>query len=1200
MYTVQYLFSEGSVAIVSDEITLILPETPPNPLELLYLPFVNGMVCQPTTDLGNEVTIRYQQATGYQMCRGIRKAADEVQVVLADHNSSVNFAESVRSRVAKRFACSSLMLEPKWPPRRTSYASIDLSQSSEASFESGDETSDLPRVQEPNIGAPLPSRSETQVRAESDPKLPEGATGNSPLLSYAQLNFISPVSGSRTMIERSTGIQVSRDGDFINLSAMPKHAVLSTQAATPVLRAENDIKRRLKRPSTKPVQTTGNDIDWDEDLRDNVAGPVAPAAKKPKTASATMKAKKVASRKNPQSKSKGVDIPKNTSKSNAKPSKKITANTRAHRMTAKRPAKYVENSESDSESEGEDQPSSVVHDSNPFVSKVPSKEDNVQIDDSQSKEKDGLKSYDTGGINTPRPKEASSSPHQAPPEVKDAVQDEDVNNSRLMDTVARADTLARSDTSFGTKIAQALTAKACLRVPAVEQPPKRSFGNVKNFVEAVNDARNSSPQKNPTKEPRSSQLVSRKDVVHQAPSNVQRPADSHAQHSLAQVQAAGPPKIRPESCISHRSSAGGRQQSDDIQTAPEDADCTIVPAKDLQQAPPKPIEREMENTTLNRIPKKDLEVTAVGVTQVEHENNVVDVVTTAANKSKEIQIKDFNTRDKTPEMGLPKPATTAAKWSASKQQSRKVLHDIRKGIMAQKSMGPPPLPRRFERRNIQSPNHMTSKGGNSSSLMADGGAQQKTPIVSFGTQGPRNQGVVSPSKQPKLANAGVPVPAQTGKHAATKRHKKIVLSEPITLPKLAAMSGGVRDQSPDVVDGDEGILVQEENAFESTVAGQSSDVSDGDEIVWVQVRNAVEEVSADNAISRAHASRSSRVDKNGSPRLLQTRKFLPYAAKVGEISETSAHSVSSAFTSDELEDSMATDESSFSPIPIDSKPPLQKALQPIKSKMMQSRVSIGLGDILSAQYPDASKVMNTAVFKKQAGFALSKAPVVMEKASTDVQEVCDVPQPKPSIQRHITPVEANHDSSFSSPQQHLLSDPNTRILRLGPKPPAGTPKAVVEASPTPTSFKTGFKNMLIPPLPPPLAKQGQRDQAGHPTSKGKRNGGPTTKDEDLTLINDEDFVQHGHLRLTNRCWPDRSPDFYTDSQSSTMLEHVQPRKDPRKEVRGASPTEIRTTQQHMLNTLNQVVNVSYCHPFPRYDALWLSLALYCIPTSNKA
>ena len=286
---------------------------------------------------------------------------------------------------------------------------------------------------------------------------------------------------------------------------------------------------------------------------------------------------------------------------------------------------------------------------------------------------------------------------------------------------------------------------------------------------------------------------------------------------------------------------------------------------------------------------------------------------------------------------------------------------------------------------------------------------------------------------------------------------------------------------------------------------------------------------------------------------------------------------------------MATDESSFSPIPIDSKRPMQKALQPIKSKMMQSRVSIGLGDILSAQYPDASKVMNTAVFKKQAGFALSKAPVVMEKASTDVQEVCDVPQPKPSIQRHITPVEANHDSSFSSPQQHLLSDPNTHILRLGPKPPAGTPKTVVEASPTPTSFKTGFKNMLIPPLPPPPAKQGQHDQAGHPTSKGKRKGGPTTKDEDLTLINDEDFVQHGHLRLTNRRWPDRSPDFYTDSQSSIMLEHVQPRKDPRKdlrkEVRGASPTEIRTTQQHMLNTLNQVVNVSYCHPFSRYDAL---------------
>jgi hypothetical protein len=1132
VYAVQYLFSDGSVAIVSDEITLILPQTSQNPLEFLYLPLVNGMVCQPTTNLGNKVTIRYRRATGYQMCRGIKKAADEVQVVLADHNSSVKFAESVQSRVAKQFAYSPV-LKPKRPPRRTSYASVDLGQSSEASLESGDETSDLPLVPEPNIGAPLQSRSGIRVRAESNSYLQERATGSSPLLSYAQLNFIPLVSGSRTTIESSPDIQASRDGDFIKLSVMPKHAMLSMQAATPVLRAENDIKGRLKRPTTRPVQTTGKDIDWDEGLRDNVAGPMAPVAKKPKTAPAnTKKAKKVASHKNLQSKSKGVDISKNTSRPGAKPSRKIATNTWTRRTTAKKPAKYVENS---AEFEGSDQCSSVAQDSNPFVSKVLSKEDSVQIDDSQSKEEGGLELYDLDGINTPCPKGANSSPYQAPAEVKEAIPDESVNDSYPMGTMAREETLARNDTSFGTKIAQALIAKACLRVPAIEQPPRRSFGNVKNFVEAVNDARNSSPQKNPSKESRSSQSVSRKDVV-QTPSNVQRPADSLPQHSLAQAQAAGPPKIRPDSYISHRSSAGGKPKSDDIQTAPKNAECIIVPGKDLQQAPSKPIELEMKNTTPSHIPKEDLDLTTVGVTRVEHENNVVDAVTTTANKSKEVQIKDF---------------------------------------MPQKSMGPPPLPRRSERRNIQSPNHLTSKGGNSPFLITDGRAQQKTPIVSFGTQGPRNQGVVSPSKQPKLASACVPVPTQTGKHAATKR-QKTVLSEPITLPELAATSCGARDQSPNVVDGDEGILVQEENASESTTVGQSSDVNDGDEIVQMQVGN------ANNAISRTHASRSSRVDKNGSPRLFQTRKFPSYAAKVGEIS---AHSESSAFTSNELEDSMATDESSFSPLCIDSKRLSQKALQPIKSKMMQPRVSIGLGDILSAKYPDASEIMNTAAFKKQAGFVLSKVPVVVEKASTDVQEVCNVPQPKPSIQQQIIPVEANYGSSFSSPQQYLLSNPNTHIARLGPKPPPGTPKAVAEASPTPTSFKTGFKNMLILPLPPPPTKQGQRDQAGHPTSKGKRKSGSTTKDEDLTLINDEDFVQYGHLQLTNRCWPGQSPDSYTNSQSSTMPEHVPPREDPRKEVRGASPTEIRRTQQHMLDTLNQVVNVSYCHQLPRYDTL---------------
>jgi hypothetical protein len=1008
------------------------------------------------------------------------------------------------------------------------------------------------------------------------------------------LNFISPVSGNRATIESSSGIQASRDGDFIKLSAMPKQEMLPMQAATPTLRAENDIKRRLKRPSTKVVQTTGNDIDWDEDLRDNFAGPVAPAAKKPKTASTNAKkkkAKKVASRKNPQPRSKGLDTPKNTSKSKAKPSRKIATSTWTRRTTAKKSGKSGEDSESDSELEGKDQASSVAQDSNPLMSKkVPSKEDNVQIDDSQGREKDGQHPYDLGGINNPNAKGSSSSPHQAPAKVKEALQEEEVNDSHPMDTVARGGALAQNEISFGTKIAQTLTAKARLRVPAVEQPPKKSFGDVKIFVEAVNDARNSSPQK-PSKEQRNSHPVNQNDVVHHTSSNVQRPADSHVQHSLAQAQAAGPLKIRPETCIGDRSSAGGKQQSGDIQTAPEDVECTIIPGEDLQQARPKPIEHYMENTTTSRIPKEDLELAAVAVTQVAHENT---------NKSKEIQIKDFNIGDKSSEIGLPKHATTAAKWSASKQQPLKVLHDIRKGTMAQKSMEPPPLPRRSEPRNIQSPNHMTSKGEATSYLMTGDRAQQKTPIVSFGAHGPRNQGVVSPSKQPKLTNTCVPVPAQTGKHAAAKRQKKIVLSEPITLPELAAMSGGASGQNPDVVDRDEGTLVHEENAFESTAVGQSSDVSDGDKIVRVQVGNAVEEVPTGNVISRRSASQSSRVDKNGSPRLLPTRKSLPYVAKSGELSTTSAHSESSAFTSDELEDSVAPDESSFSTIPIQSKRPSQKALQPIKSKMMQSRVSIGLGSILSAKYPEASKVMNMAVFEKQAASALSKAPVVVEKASPDIQKVRNVPQLKSSIQQQIIPVEANYAPSSSSPtQQQLLSDPNSRIIRLGPKSLESTPKAVEEASRTPTSFKTGFKNMLMPPPPLPPAKQGQHNQTGPPTSKGKRKGGPTTEDEDLTLINDEDFVQHGHVRLVNRCRPDRSPDSYTDSQSSTMPEHVQPRKDPRKEARGASPTEIRTTQQHILNTLNQIVNVSDCHPFVRCATIWLSLAFYCIFTSNK-
>jgi hypothetical protein len=1159
VYDAQYLFSEGSVAIISDEITLVLPATSSTPLEFLHLPLVNGMVCQPMTDLGNTVMIRYQRTTGYQICRGIKKAADEVQVVLADHNSCVHFAESVRSRVAKRFMYSSPVLKPKRPPRRTSYASIDLNQSSEASLESDDDTHGFPRVPESNIEVPLLSRPKTQVQAEGDRDMQERAAGSSILPSHVQLNFISPVSSNRPPIESSSDIQASRDRDFIKLSSMPKRATLSTQTTTPALLVKNDIKRRLKRPGTKAVQITGNDVDWDEDLRDIVAEPVDPAKKKPKAASTyAKKAKNVARRKNLQPKSKGVDIPKNTRQSNAKLTRKIATNTQTRCTTTKKPAKYVENSKSDSESQDEDRASPAVQDCHPLVSKkVPLKEDSVQIDDSQGQEKDGLKSYDLSSINTPRLKGASF-PHQALADVEEAAQDEEANDSHPMDAMARAEVLTRNDASFGTKLTQALTANACLRVPTVGRSPKRPFGNVKKFVAAVNDAKNGSPQKDPSKKPRSSPPANRKDVVHRMPSNAQSPADSHARHSLAQSQAAGP-----ESCVSLQSPEGGNQQNNGIQTAPEAA---VALERDPQQVLSK---------------------------SVEPKNDVVDTPTTTTNRSEEIQAHDFNIGDKSSETDLPKRATAAAKWSASKQQSPKVVHDICKGIITQKSMGPPPLPRRSERRNIQSSNHMTSKGGNISSRMTDGRAQQKTPIIGFGTHGPRNQGVVLLGQQPKLANACVSVPEQTGRHAAAKRQKKVVMSEPITLPQLAAARGGANDQSPDNVDKGEGILMQE-NAFESTAISPRVHVIDGDEIVRAQVGSAVEEIPAAKDILRRNAWQLSRVDKNGSPRLLQTRKVIPYAANLEEVSDASAHSGSSGVTSDELEHSMVTDESNFSPIPLDSKRPWQKAFRPIKSKMMQSRVSIGLGDILSAKYPDAAKVMNTATFKKRTEFALSKAPFVVEKASASVR---NVPQPKPSIQQ-IIPVEADHDSLFSSPQQHLLSDPNTPIVRLGPEPPADTPIVVAKASPTPTSFETGFKNILLPYPPLPPVKQGQRGQMAHPTSKGKRKGGPAANDEDLTLINDDDFIQHGHL--TNRCWSDPTPDSYTDSQSSTMLEHVQPRKNPDKGARGAWPTEMRTTQQHMLNTLNQIVHVSYCHGFLRYNGLWLRLTRYCVPTSNEA
>ena len=1178
----QYSEDKTSVAIISDDIMLILPATSSQALRFLQLPLLDGMVCQPTDDLGNEVTIRYPRTIGYQIFHGVKRAAEDIHLVLRDHSQSTAFAESVQNRVAKRLEDTSAAFKRRTAFQRTSYALVDLSQSRETSMDSNEEISNPAHTPESNLAATPPSQFETHVAAESLQNRQERAPRGSPPLPQALTNSEADSSGNRAASNAPVGLRAAGKEKLAKRSTTKEAAMSSTQAVGSAPEPRNDSQRRLKRPSTKYAwDAAGNDIDWDEGLRNDGIGPGASAAKKPKTTSTkAKKAKKAATGKTSQLWPEGEDEQKKTTKAKAKaPSAKTAAITRTRRAATLKSSKFIEESESDLEDEGDDQPISVVQDSDPLILKQTlSKKDEVGVDDSQSQDNGGgLNSRELDNIEnlSTRVSDPVSLPEAQ--KQKSTVQDEAANDYYPMDIKARTDALAQNDTSFGTKIAQTLTAKTNLPIATIDQPSRKSFGDAKKFVETVNVTRNSSPQKSPPKQPRIVKPLCQEAAIHQSPSVDQRPANSTTYHSPAQVRFAKPLKHRPETHIAHSGPAGGCPQSDDISVAYDEAAPTSISSEDLREKASPSLQGDDMEAAPRGILKKDLDLAAVAVTQAVYQKTVVNTIETAEDGDKENPVKRSGFRDESPKIELSKPATAVSRWSPNKRQSRKLLYEISEGARAQKSMDPPPLPRRSKRRSVRSPINMTTDEFDSSLLMTDEHIQRKTPMVSFGVQDPRNQGVASPSKQSKVADASVPVPPETEKHAAAKRQKKLVLSDPVTLPALAAHSDIVRGRSSEVIEDGGEILIQEGNAVDSIAVGQSSNANDEDEGVLLQQESAVELAPRADNFSRINAWQSSRVDENGSPRLPQDqpRKSPASGPKLPKASATSDHSENDAFASEELEHSVYTENGSSSPAIVCPEQPSARFAEAPKTRMIHTRASIGLQDVVSKTFPQASTSMNTSVFKKQAESTLSKPPVVVEKTVTVVQKTRNLSQPKTCVHPQAVQIESDRAPPLPSPQQ-LVSDLTARVIRLGPRTSAGSWEPVEEASPTPASFKTGFRNLLMPPPPLPPLRYEKPARMAPPARQGKRKSGLLAEDEDPTLINDKESVEHGRpIRPTTRCRSQQSPDPSTDSVSPPTPEDVPAKNDSREEEHHqASSPAIRITQQHILNVLNRAATVS--------------------------
>src|SRR2546423_6216362 len=155
------------MAIISDSITLVLPAIGQQPLRFLRLPLTDVVVSQSGDGSDNKVIIRYLGTTGYKISQGVKRDAEDIHLILGDPAQKTTFAKSLQSRAAKRLADTRPVVRAKATSQRTSYVSVDLSQSRETSVESDEEATNFVHITEAGVSINLPSRSEAPDAAES-------------------------------------------------------------------------------------------------------------------------------------------------------------------------------------------------------------------------------------------------------------------------------------------------------------------------------------------------------------------------------------------------------------------------------------------------------------------------------------------------------------------------------------------------------------------------------------------------------------------------------------------------------------------------------------------------------------------------------------------------------------------------------------------------------------------------------------------------------------------------------------------------------------------------------------------------------------------------------------------------------------------------------------------------------------------------
>jgi hypothetical protein len=384
--------------------------------------------------------------------------------------------------------------------------------------------------------------------------------------------------------------------------------------------------------------------------------------------------------------------------------------------------------------------------------------------------------------------------------------------------------------------------------------------------------------------------------------------------------------------------------------------------------------------------------------------------------------------------------------------------------------------------------------------LTDDHVHRKAQIVGFSAKGPRNQGVMSLSKQENDLEQSSPVPSETGKHLAFKslRIESTAAGKPATaVPNPFGPFGRLSQRQVNLLSDrgstDDETHVDEESGEAAVPALAVADVESG-----------------------KNASQNFKVDVNGSPRRNLRETFREYhqsndlslLENSGDVNDNGdTISVFESPESEELESHNSTDFGLESAI---SDYTATNAEAIAKMKESRGRPSIGVGKLLDGIFPHATERIQTNAFKswnpsvtaKAPGFSNSFAQFDHGRDPDEKAVYPGLPNETISVDHAEAPFFDIEQLNVSVADEQSGSISSARVRRLRSTTPPTPNHVASEPINSPPSFNTRLGKMI---MPPPPRKEAAKPDAVKEYESGlhRRRELSALMDAETTLVNGE-------------------------------------------------------------------------------------------------